>query len=100
MSHPSDHTSPPDPDDFEHRLAEKLEARRAQQAKDNAAPAGWSLGLRYGSEFFGGVVAGVFVGLLADHFFGWSPFGLLIGVVLGFAAGAFNIVRAAKSMQN
>jgi ATP synthase protein I len=100
MSYPSDHTSPPDPDDFERRLARKLEARQAQQAKDNAPPSGWALGVRYGSEFFGGVIAGVFVGLLADHFFGWSPIGLLIGVVLGFAAGSVNIVRAVKSMQN
>ncbi|MGP1275972.1 MAG: AtpZ/AtpI family protein [Caulobacterales bacterium] len=100
MSNPSDHTGPSGPDDFEQRLAEKLKARQAKADKDNAPPAGWSLGLRYGSEFFGGVVAGVFVGLLADHFFGWSPFGLLVGLVLGFAAGALNIVRAAKSMQN
>ncbi|AZU03717.1 hypothetical protein X907_1179 [Glycocaulis alkaliphilus] len=40
------------------------------------------------------------MGLMADHFFGWSPIGLLIGVVLGFAAGSLNIVRAVKSMQN
>ena len=53
-----------------------------------------------GGLVFGGVVAGVFVGLLADHFFGWSPFGLLAGVVIGFAAGTLNIVRAAKSLQN
>ncbi|KPP83196.1 MAG: F-type H+-transporting ATPase subunit AtpI [Oceanicaulis sp. HLUCCA04] len=100
MSSPSDHTRPPEPDDFEHRLAEKLKARQARQAKENAAPSGWATGMRYGSEFFGGVIAGTVIGLLADHFFGWSPFGLLAGVMLGFAAGALNIVRAVRSMQN
>ncbi|WP_429912744.1 AtpZ/AtpI family protein [Glycocaulis sp.] len=100
MSRPSDHTSNPDPDDFEHRLAGKLKARQEREAKENAGPSGWSQGVRYGSEFFGGVLAGTGLGLLADHFFGWSPFGLLAGMILGFAAGAVNIVRAVKSMQN
>lgn len=100
MSRHSDPSNTPDPDDFERRLAAKLEARQAKRAKDEAPPSGWALGLRYGSEFFGGVIAGVFVGLLADHFFGWSPVGLIAGMGLGFAAGALNIVRAARSMQN
>ncbi|MCC5981504.1 MAG: AtpZ/AtpI family protein [Oceanicaulis sp.] len=99
MSSHSDHTSKPDPDDFEHRLAAKLKARQEREAKEQAGPSGWSQGIRYGSEFFGGVLAGTGLGLLVDWFFGWSPFGLLTGVILGFVAGALNIVRAVRSLE-
>jgi ATP synthase protein I len=85
-----------DRDDFERRLAAKLEKRRAEQAE--TAPTNWSQGLRYGSEFAGGVLAGAGLGYLADQVFGWTPWGLLIGVLVGFAAGTLNVVRAASNM--
>jgi ATP synthase protein I len=85
-----------DRDDFERRLAAKLEKRRAEQAE--RAPTNWSQGVRYGSEFAGGVLAGAGLGYLADQVFGWTPWGLLIGVLVGFAAGTLNVVRAASNM--
>jgi ATP synthase protein I len=88
----------PDRDDFERRLKAKLDARREKEAE--RGPTGWGLGLRYGSEFAGGVLAGAALGYLADRFFGWSPWGLLIGVILGFAAGTLNVVRAAQSVNS
>jgi len=87
---------PPDPDDFERRLEAKLEERRAREA--GAQPSGWSQGVRYGSEFAGGVLVGAGLGYLADRFLGWSPWGLLAGIILGFAAGSLNVIRAATSM--
>jgi len=89
------HTSP-DPDDFEHRLNAKLEERRARLAPKD--PSGWGMGIRYGTEFAGGVLVGAGLGYLADQGFGWTPWGLLVGVLLGFAAGTLNVVRAAQSM--
>lgn len=85
-----------DQDDFERRLEAKLEKRRAEQAEKQAS--NWSQGVRYGSEFAGGVLAGAGLGYLADRFFNWTPWGLLIGVLLGFAAGTLNVVRAASNM--
>ncbi|MFW6413604.1 MAG: AtpZ/AtpI family protein [Oceanicaulis sp.] len=85
-----------DRDDFERRLEEKLAQRRSESAEK--APSNWSQGVRYGSEFAGGVIAGAALGFLADRFFGWTPWGLLAGVLLGFAAGTLNVVRAAQSM--
>lgn len=88
-----------DPDsDFERRLNAKLEERRAREAKDKAPPQGWAIGLRYGSEFIAGVAVGGGLGYLADQVFGWSPFGLLIGTLLGFGAGTLNVVRAANEV--
>ncbi len=86
----------PERDDFERRLNAKLEERREKEAE--RGPTGWGLGLRYGSEFAGGVLAGAGLGYLADRFLGWSPWGLLAGVTLGFAAGTLNVVRAAQSV--
>jgi len=54
--------------------------------------------VRYGSEFAGGVLAGAGLGYLADRVLGWSPWGLLVGVLLGFVAGTLNVVRAASNM--
>lgn len=88
--------NPSDRDDFERRLEAKLEKRRADEAE--RAPSNWSQGVRYGSEFAGGVLAGAGLGYLADLVFGWTPWGLLVGVLLGFVAGTLNVVRAASSM--
>lgn len=88
-------------DDFERRLEKKLAERRAREPADRGEapePTAWRQGIRYGSEFAGGVLAGAGLGYLADRFFGWSPWGLIIGVFLGFAAGALNMVRAAQSV--
>jgi ATP synthase protein I len=41
---------------------------------------------------------GAGLGYLTDQFFNWTPWGLLTGVLLGFAAGTLNVVRAAQSM--
>ena len=76
----------------------KLEERRVKEAQANADPSGWAIGLRYGSEFLGGIFAGAGLGFIADHFLGTSPWGLLAGTMLGFAAGTLNIVRAAKEL--
>lgn len=89
-----------DRDDFEHRLKAKLDARKADEAKRNARPEGWALGLRYGSEFIAGVLAGGLLGFAIDWVAGWSPWGLLVGVLLGFAAGTRNVVRVAREVND
>jgi ATP synthase protein I len=43
-----------------------------------------------------GVVAGVFVGLWVDNAMGTKPFGLIIGLLIGAAAGMLNLFRAAR----
>jgi ATP synthase protein I len=46
----------------------------------------------------GGVITGGGLGFIVDWLFGLSPWGLFIGVILGFAAGTLNVVRAAQSI--
>ncbi|HAQ35990.1 MAG: hypothetical protein CMF74_08990 [Maricaulis sp.] len=93
------HSDTRDPNaDFERRLKAKLDERRTREARENPNRSGWSIGLRYGSDFFAGVIVGVGGGLLIDRLLGWSPWGLIVGLLLGFAAGTLNVVRAAKNI--
>jgi len=50
---------------------------------------------RLSAEFVAGVAAGVILGLLVDHLFGTSPWGLIVCLILGFCAGMLNLMRAA-----
>lgn len=83
------------------RLDEKLDAREAEEMRTKAAApqndansAGFSQGLKLSGEFVGGVVAGFLVGWVFDRFTGWSPWGLIVFILLGFAAGVLNVLRS------
>lgn len=89
--------APNDSDDFEKRLQAKLDARRKEE-ESRSRPTGWAVGLRYGSEFMAGVIVGIGLGFLADWILNSSPWGMLIGALLGFTAGTLNVVRAAKEV--
>jgi F0F1-type ATP synthase assembly protein I len=45
------------------------------------------------------MVAPVALGWLADSYFGWSPWGVVVGAVLGFAGGMFRLVRIVNPKQ-
>lgn len=95
----SNHSDPRgDTADFERRLQAKLDARRAEEERRNPSRSGWSIGLRYGSDFFAGVLVGAGGGLVLDRLLGWTPWGLIVGLILGFAAGTLNVVRAARDI--
>ncbi|WP_033444554.1 AtpZ/AtpI family protein [Candidatus Odyssella thessalonicensis] len=49
--------------------------------------------LRAGTEFTSGIFVGVIFGLAIDHFFNTKPFGLIIMILLGAAAGFRNIFK-------
>ena len=53
-------------------------------------------GLKYASEFSAAVLVGAALGWGIDHFAGSAPWGLLVGMFLGFCAGVMNVVRAAR----
>jgi ATP synthase protein I len=52
-------------------------------------------GFRLSSELVGGVLLGGAIGWLLDRWLGISPWGLIVFVLLGFAAGVLNVMRAA-----
>jgi ATP synthase protein I len=52
-------------------------------------------GLRLSAEFVAGILVGAAIGWLLDRWLGTSPWGLIVLLLLGFAAGVLNVVRAA-----
>src|SRR6201988_2245653 len=56
---------------------------------------GYARGFRLSSELVAGVVVGAGIGWLIDRWLGVSPWGLIVFLLLGFAAGVLNVMRAA-----
>jgi ATP synthase protein I len=83
------------------RLGEGLARQRADRTsndpgEDRAATAsGYARGFRLSSELVAGVVVGAGLGWLIDRWLGIAPWGLIVFLLLGFAAGVLNVMRSA-----
>jgi ATP synthase protein I len=79
------------------RLARDQPGRASNGAgEDRAASAsGYAKGFRLSSELVAGVVVGAGLGLLIDRWLGIAPWGLIVFLLLGFAAGMLNVMRSA-----
>ena len=83
------------------RLGEGLARQRAvetsKEASENraATASGYAKGFRLSSELVAGVIVGAGLGWLVDRWFGITPWGLIIFLLLGFAAGVLNVMRSA-----
>ena len=52
-------------------------------------------GFRLSTELVGGVLVGAGIGWLIDRWVGSTPFGMIVFLLLGFAAGVLNVMRTA-----
>jgi ATP synthase protein I len=85
------------------RLNEELSQRRSAADQASSAPgadrataaSGYAKGFRLSSELVAGVVVGAGIGWLLDRWLGISPWGLIIFLLLGFAAGILTVARSA-----
>jgi ATP synthase protein I len=87
---------------LETQLDRKRDAAPARDERFERSPSGPSaLGraFRLSTEFVAGIIAGGGLGWLLDRWLGTSPWGLIVFLMLGFAAGTFNVVRAAGAGQ-
>ncbi len=78
-----DHLKPARPSDSD--LAQRAAADRSAIAR----------GFRLSTELVAGVLMGAAIGWLLDRWLGISPWGMIVFLLLGFAAGVLNVMRAA-----
>lgn len=86
------------PEDALSNLRRRVDAARGE-GPQNTPPAmsPAALGLRYGGEFGAAIIVGGLLGYGADYFLNSQPWGLVIGIGLGFVAGVVNVVRVAQA---
>jgi ATP synthase protein I len=58
-------------------------------------PSALARGFRLSTELVAGVLVGAFIGWALDRWLGISPWGMIVFLLLGFAAGVVNVMRAA-----
>ena len=63
--------------------------------RPTADPSAIARGFRLSTELVAGVLVGAAIGWLLDRWLGISPWGLIVFLLLGFAAGVLNVMRAA-----
>jgi ATP synthase protein I len=84
------------------RLGEQLDevdigrpAPTEPRPRSGADASAMARGFRLSSELVGGVLVGAVLGWALDRALGISPWGMIVFVLLGFAAGVVNVIRAA-----
>jgi ATP synthase protein I len=67
-------------------------AQRSEASSSGSSALGRAF--RMSTEFVAGVIAGGGLGWLFDRWLGTSPWGLIVLLMLGFAAGIYNVMKA------
>jgi ATP synthase protein I len=83
-----------------------LDARLRRAREREAGPpeasqprfSGIGIAFRVGVELVAGIAVGAGIGLLADHWLGTSPWGLVVFCILGWGAGVLNVYRVMTGM--
>lgn len=85
-------------DDLNDRIA-KAQAELDARARPKQASTGKGVGVGFkmASEFSAAVIVGLALGFGVDALFGTSPWGLIVMMLLGFAAGVRNVVATAMA---
>ncbi len=82
------------------RLGDRLATANRPSENDKGPrqgsdPSAIARGFRMSTELVAGVLVGALIGWLLDRWLGISPWGLIVFLLLGFAAGVLNVMRAA-----
>jgi ATP synthase protein I len=101
---PHDRNEPPDDEAALFARLQRLSRRLADRnrpsengsgPRQTADPSAIARGFRLSIELVAAVLVGAAIGWLLDRWLGISPLGLIVFLLLGFAAGVLNVMRAA-----
>jgi ATP synthase protein I len=88
------------------RLGERLGQFNRSRKSDSqpseppaSDPSAIARGFRLSAELVAGVLVGAGIGWLLDRWLGISPWGMIVFLLLGFAAGVLNVMRVAGVVQ-
>ncbi len=79
-------------------LATRRPAAAPVEANRTGTVTGIGNALKLSSEFIAGVIVGAGIGWFIDRLAGTSPWGLIVFLFLGFAAGVINVLRSSGQM--
>lgn len=86
------------------RLEEKLVAKKLEdesKAGDKSEERqGYALAVKLSSEFIAAVFVGAVIGYLIDKYVGSAPWGMIVFLLLGFAAGVLNVLRSVGAVES
>lgn len=68
-------------------------------SKGSSTRQGIGLAFRLGTELVAATLIGTLMGYAADYYFGTKPWGIVVGLFLGGAAGFLTVYRTAMSVQ-
>jgi ATP synthase protein I len=76
-------------------IGKQREKSALQAEKDrDGSDTGWGVAVKVSSEFIAGIAVGAILGYGFDSYFETSPWGLIVLLMLGFAAGVLNVLRS------
>lgn len=81
-------------DQLKSRLHREDSRKNQQVEQTGSGKMELAQGLKLGAEFVSGILVGAGLGYVIDGWLGSSPFGLIIFLLLGFAAGVMNVLRS------
>ncbi|MBU1176813.1 MAG: AtpZ/AtpI family protein [Alphaproteobacteria bacterium] len=84
--------------DLAARIARARQERAAQEAdtsRRHGDMTGMGRALRFAAEFMAAIIIGALIGYTIDFALGTTPWAMIGMLMVGFAAGVLNVVRAA-----
>ncbi|MGZ3297555.1 MAG: AtpZ/AtpI family protein [Asticcacaulis sp.] len=81
--------------DLDDRL-KTIEARK-RPVSDPSPEAGVNKGYQALGELFGGILIGLGLGWVVDHYVHTTPWGMTVGTILGMVAAIYAIVKSGQS---
>ena len=83
-------------------LDQRLKAIEARNSKsvDHGAEVGANKGMQALGELIGGILAGLGLGWVADKYLHTTPWGMIVGTLLGMVAAVYAVVKSGQNRRS